>query len=109
MLDSVTLSRWVGHAVHDPSNQRIGDLIQVYVDSSDTPQWLVIKRGTMTVREDLVPASVASVGPAGLTVSLDASTIHGSPRVRDRHHLTAAEEQSLSDYYTGAIAGAPAQ
>jgi len=105
MLDSHALSGWVGHAVHDPSGKRIGDLIQVYVNGNGEPLWLVVKRGTMTTHTDLVPASAASVGPSGLMVSFDAPTIHGSPNVKDRHHLTADEEQALSDYYKVGAAG----
>ncbi len=99
MLDSHAMSGWVGHAVHDPSGDRIGALIQVYVDSRNEPIWLAIKRGTMTTRTDMVPATAASVGPFGLTVSLAAETIHGSPHVHDRHHLTPEEERLLNAYY----------
>jgi len=99
MLDSETLARWVGHAVHDPSGKRIGSLIQVYTTTSGEPLWLVVKRGTMTTRTDLVPASAASVGSAGLEVSVDAPRIHGSPSVKDRHHLTVDDERALNAYY----------
>ena len=99
MLDSDTFSRWVGHAVHDPAGKRIGDLIQVYLDGKGQAQWMVVKRGTMTTRTDFVPASTATIEPAGLTVSLEADVIHGSPHIRDRHHVSSTEEQALNDYY----------
>jgi len=100
MLESDVLSRWVGHAVHDPSGARVGDLIQVYVtDPGNEPRWLVVKRGTFDPQLDLVPASAASVGTHGLTITFGAEKIHGSPRVADRHHLTAAEERELLAHY----------
>jgi hypothetical protein len=42
----------------------------------------------------LVPAWVASVGRFGLEVSLEASMTHDSPRVKDRHHVTAEEKRA---------------
>jgi hypothetical protein len=98
MLDSDTLSRWVGHSVHDAAGKRIGDLIQVYVANNE-PRWLAVKRGTMTVRTDLVPAAAATVAKHGLTVSCHEQTVHWAPHVKDRHHMTDDEERSLLDYY----------
>jgi hypothetical protein len=98
MLDAKAYDGWIGHAVHDRSGTRIGDLIQVYLDPTGAPQWLVVKRGTLTTRTDLVPASAASVGSSGLELSVDTATIHGSPKV-DRHHMSSDDEKALNDYY----------
>ena len=99
MLDSETFRRWVGHAVHDPSGERVGGLVQVYVNGDGEPQWLVLNRRTMTARTDLVPASAATIGEAGLEVTVAASVIHDAPPVKDRHHLTGDEERALTEYY----------
>jgi hypothetical protein len=104
MLDIATLSRWVGHTVHDPTGKRVGELIQVYVEGPhDTPCWLAIKRDVMSTRVDIVPAATAYVGDHGFSVGYAMAAIQSAPAVKDRHHITDAEATALTDHFAGSV------
>jgi hypothetical protein len=101
-LDSAALRGWVGHGVQDPGGHHMGDLIQVLVSGDDVAEWLIVKRGTMTTKNDFVPVRLATVGEHGFTLAFTEDVLHAAPPVADRHRPTAEELTALDDYY-GAI------
>jgi len=53
----------------------MGDLIQVLVSADDVPEWLIVKRGTMTTRTDFAPVGLASIGAHGFKIGQETEAL----------------------------------
>jgi hypothetical protein len=92
---------WVGYQLKDPAGEKIGEVLEVYVDTATgEPAWLAISTGWFGTRVSLVP--VAHTSPQGdheLVTKWSKEQVRQAPHVPADGELTDAEERALFAYY----------
>lgn len=101
MITKDQVPRIVGHPAYDASHNKIGDVGQVYLDTtSGEPEWMSIRTGLFGTRETFVPLGPAELEGDEVIVPFGADKVRHAPRVTtEGGHLPASEEARLYDYY----------
>jgi sporulation protein YlmC with PRC-barrel domain len=91
----------IGNDVYDRHGDRIGRVDNVYIDdATEQPEWVTVRTGVFSIRENFIPLAGASQGGGGICVSVSKTKVKRSPRVSpDNGHLSNKEGQDLYSHY----------
>ena len=101
MFPAENLRDWRGEKVIDPSDDKIGDLEAVYVDTAtDEPAFATVRVGFIgRHRLVFVPLDGATVKPAAVRVRYDKKLVGNAPSIDLDGELTAADEPGVFAHY----------
>ncbi|MGI8760539.1 MAG: PRC-barrel domain-containing protein [Jatrophihabitantaceae bacterium] len=101
MFEADNVRDWRGHNVIDPTDDKIGTLESVYVDTAtDTPVFAAVQVG-MVGRHRLVfvPLGNATVGPDYLRVQAPKKLAREAPSIETDGELLAQDEPAIFEHY----------
>jgi hypothetical protein len=95
-----TVRGWVGRVMVDRDSDRIGEVVDIYLDNeTDRPEWAVVRTGLFGMRSTFVPlADVREVGD-GLQVPHQRLEVKQAPNIDPDGQLSEAEEAELYRHY----------
>jgi uncharacterized protein (TIGR02271 family) len=94
------VSAWIGHAVIDTSDDKIGKVADIYLDDeTGEPAWASVKTGLFGNRIHFVPLAGASGSGEDLKVRYEKEQVTGAPSTEDDGHLSLDEEAALYRHY----------
>ncbi|MGH9078200.1 MAG: PRC-barrel domain-containing protein [Acidimicrobiales bacterium] len=101
MFEADNIRDWREHRVIDPSDDKIGELEAVYVDTAtDIPSFASIKVGMIgRHRLTFVPLDGATVGPTYLRVTYLKKQVKGALEIDTDGELVAEDEPGLFEHY----------
>lgn len=101
MFPAENLRDWRGEKVIDPSDDKIGDLEAVYVDTAtDEPAFATVRVGFIgRHRLAFVPLNGATVKPAAVRVQYSKKLVGDAPSIDLDGELTAADEPAVFAHY----------
>lgn len=112
MLTQNDISRLTGADVYDIHGDKIGSVVDLYLDAcSGNPAWVMVRTGLLGAREAFVPLQQATASDGRVTVAVDKDTVNGAPHIDidTGAGLGYVQENELYTYYglftTGADAG----
>jgi len=92
---------WHGKTMLDREGEKIGRLLDVYVDTeTDEPRFATVKEGFIGRHLTFVPLDGVKVGPGELRVAVSKDLVESAPNV-DQHggDLSQADESTLYHHY----------
>lgn len=101
MIPSENIRDWRGQDVVDKDGNKIGQLVDVYVDTaSDEPLFAVVRIGMVGHhRLTFTPLTGATVGPRFVRVRFSKQMVHDAPTLGMDGELPAEQEPAIFDYY----------
>lgn len=100
MISTRDIDDMVGAEAVDQSNEKIGKVGQIYIDSdSDNPTWVTVKSGLFGTSETLVPLDGADWHDSALHLAVSKERVKDAPRVEPDGEITPQEQQRLYEYY----------
>lgn len=101
MFDAENLRDWIGLAVVDQKDDKIGTLESVYFDtSSDVPSFATVKVGILSGQKLVfVPLGGALVAPKHVKVMFEKKKVKEAPSIATDGELDAASEPGVFAYY----------
>lgn len=100
MITTDVIDRMIGADALDASDDRIGEVGQVYVDeASERPTWVSVRLGLLSGAEVLVPLQDAEWDNGALHVAVDRQAAREAPRKEMDEPLTVGEEERLYTHY----------
>ena len=96
-----TVADWHGKTMLDRHGEKIGRLLDVYVDvETDEPRFATVKEGFIGRHLTFVPLDGVKVGPGELRVAVSKDLVESAPNV-DQHggELSQADESTLYHHY----------
>lgn len=96
-----TVADWHGKIMFDRDGEKIGRLLDVYVDvETDEPRFATVKEGFIGRHLTFVPLDGVKVGPDELRVATRKDLVESAPNV-DQHggELSQADESALYHHY----------
>jgi uncharacterized protein (TIGR02271 family) len=94
--------RYAGYEVYDPAGQKIGKVDDLFVDQSDSPEYIGVKMGFLGTRSTLIPwETVSSTDDEGrtITVTADKDQAKNGPTFDDDMEITPEFEGEVHSYY----------
>lgn len=97
------LRTWRGRTVVDQHNDKIGKLVDVYVDDvTRQPEWLAVQTGLFGNRISFLPIEGANIrGDDEVVTPYTKQLVKDSPNAEPDRHLDPAEERRLYQHYEG--------
>jgi uncharacterized protein (TIGR02271 family) len=96
-FDPSTLS---GATVRSASGDKIGTVVQVYVDDrTSQPEWVTVRTGLFGTKESFVPLTASRFDGAELVVDASKKEVSEAPKVDDDGHLSEQDEDEIYRYY----------
>jgi hypothetical protein len=92
---------WHGKTLRDRDGEKIGRLVDVYVDvETDEPRFATVKEGLIGRHLTFVPLGGVKVGPDDLRVGVSKDLVESAPDI-DQHggELSQADESTLYHHY----------
>jgi sporulation protein YlmC with PRC-barrel domain len=91
----------IGNNVYDRHGDKIGRVDNVYIDdTTDQPEWITVRSGLLTARENFVPLAGASQGDGGIRVCVSRSKVRRAPQVNaEDGHLSNKDGRDLYLHY----------
>lgn len=100
MMSTEEIRRWTGKKVYDPTGEKIGTVDDFYLDKvSHEPEWLLVKRDFLGLREALVPFGHVELTRDRVVVPYDKEIVENAPRPGIDGRLEDEEELKLFEYY----------
>jgi hypothetical protein len=101
MFAAENLRDWIGSDVVDTETAKIGQLVDIYVDTvSDEPSFLTVRVGGIgRHRLVFVPARGATVSPDAVRVQVSKKLALDSPAIETDGELPAEEEPAIFEHY----------
>jgi uncharacterized protein (TIGR02271 family) len=99
MIDTKEISRVIGAPVFDRMEKKVGTVGQIYVDPRGRPTWATVRTGLFGTSQSFVPIESASTEGGVLHVDFEKDYVKDAPRIEDDGELSAAEEETLYEYY----------
>ena len=100
MITSDVIDSMIGADALDRSDDRIGEVGQVYIDEeTDRPTWVSVRLALLSGDEVLVPLEDAEWDDRSLHVIVDRQAVRDAPRKAMDEPLTVGEEERLYTYY----------
>jgi uncharacterized protein YrrD len=92
---------WQGKMIVDRDGERIGKLVDVYVDvENDDPEFATVKEGFIGRHLTFVPLGGISVGPDDLQVAVSKAQVKSAPNIELKgDELSQADESALYHHY----------
>src|SRR5919202_1271204 len=102
--------QYAGYEVYDRNGEKIGKVDDLFVDESERPEYIGVKRGFLGLEgTSLIPWELARVDKEGhrIEVSVEKARVKEGPSFNDDKDITAEyEERVRSHYGLGAMQGA---
>ncbi|WP_423920535.1 PRC-barrel domain-containing protein [Frigoribacterium sp. 2-23] len=101
MFEPENIRDWIGLAVVDPDNDKVGTLESIYFDTtSDLPSFATVALGLLgRSRLAFVPLDGATVAPKHLKVSFGKKLIKDAPSIETDGELEASREPAVFEHY----------
>jgi uncharacterized protein (TIGR02271 family) len=100
MITPEDLPRLGGADVYDNAGERIGSVVQAYVDPrSGDPQWVTVRTGSFGFQESFVPLWGAQFTDGRLTVAVDSERVRLAPLLDTGAPLTNEHAEQLHRHY----------
>ncbi len=110
MATTDNLAEWRGKELLDSDGEKIGKLIEVYVDTeTEEPQFGTVKEGLFGKHLTFVPLTGAVATPDSLKVTATKSQVKDAPNIDTDGELTADQESDLYRHYGLAYQPPPTQ
>jgi uncharacterized protein (TIGR02271 family) len=94
--------RFAGYEVYDQAGEKIGKVDDLFLDESDSPEYIGVKMGFLGTRSTLIPwEAVTSTDDEGrvITVATDKATTKNGPTFDDDRDITPEFENEVYSYY----------
>src|SRR5215212_1195539 len=94
--------RFAGYEVYDPAGEKIGKVDDLFVDQTDSPEYIGVKMGFLGTRSTLIPwEAVSSTDDEGRTINVDTdkATAKDGPAFDDDREITPEFEEEVYSYY----------
>jgi uncharacterized protein (TIGR02271 family) len=94
--------RFAGYEVYDQAGEKIGKVDDLFVDESDSPEYIGVKMGFLGMSSTLIPwEAVSSTDDEGkaITVATDKATTKNGPTFDDDRDITPEFENEVYSYY----------
>jgi uncharacterized protein (TIGR02271 family) len=94
--------RYAGYTVVDEGGSKIGKVDDLFLDESDSPEYIGVKMGFLGTRSTLIPwGAVSSTDDEGraITVATDKATAKNGPTFDDDREITPEFENEVYSYY----------
>jgi len=94
--------RFAGYEVYDPAGEKIGKVDDLFVDQTDSPEYIGVKMGLLGTRSTLIPwETVSSTDDEGgtITVTADKEAAKNGPTFDDDMEITPEFENEVRSYY----------
>ena len=100
MIDTNNVNELIGATVYGSSDEKIGTVGQVYVDTdTQEPLWVTVKTGLFGSGESFAPLQSATYDGNDLRLSFEKDFVKDAPRITDDGSLSEEEENALYAYY----------
>src|SRR5829696_3583723 len=95
-----TARGWLGRVVVDRDSNKIGEVVDIYLDSeTGRPEWAVVRTGLFGMRSTFVPLAEAREVGDELQVPHQRLQVKQAPNIEPDGQLSAAEEAELFRHY----------
>jgi len=93
--------RFAGYEVYDQNGEKIGKVDDLFVDESDSPEYIGVKMGLLGTSSTLIPWQLATADESSgrIDVSVDKDTAKNGPAFDDDREITPEYEQQVYSYY----------
>jgi uncharacterized protein (TIGR02271 family) len=94
--------RFAGYTVYDPAGEKIGKVDDLFVDQTDSPEYIGVKMGFLGTRSTLIPwEAVSSTDDEGRTINVDTDKdkAKNGPTFDDDREITPEFESEVYSYY----------
>src|SRR5919107_1470644 len=94
--------RYAGYTVYDQDYEKIGKVDDLFVDESDSPEYIGVKMGFLGTRSTLIPWDVVSSTDdegRAITVATDKTAAKDGPTFDDDKEITPEFENEVYSYY----------
>jgi uncharacterized protein (TIGR02271 family) len=94
--------RFAGYEVYDEAGEKIGKVDDLFVDETDSPEYIGVKMGFLGMSSTLIPwEAVSSTDDEGkaITVATDKATTKNGPTFDDDRDITPEFENEVYSYY----------
>ena len=95
-------NRFAGYTVYDRAGEKIGKVDDLFVDQTDSPEYVGVKMGFLGTRSTLIPwEAVDSTDDEGraITIATDKDTAKNGPTFDDDREITPEFEEEVYSYY----------
>lgn len=104
-MDEQEIDRMVEATAYDRNGDKIGDVIEIYVnEETEEPTFVSVRSGVADGSERLVPVTGFSWDSDHVVLPYDRAVILESPRLGSGGELSASDEEELLAYYDSALA-----
>ena len=92
---------YAGYKVHDRDGEKIGKVDDLFLDETDTPEYIGVKMGFLGTKSTLIPAELTRVDETGGTIEVAAekSYVKDGPAFDDDREITPEFEAEVLRYY----------
>src|SRR5215213_6964459 len=93
---------YAGYTVYDQAGEKIGKVDDLFLDESDSPEYIGVKMGFLGTRSTLIPWGVVSSTDdqgTAITVATDKDTAKNGPTFDDDKEITPEFENEVYSYY----------
>ncbi len=93
--------RFAGYTVYDKDGDKIGKVDDLFVDESDSPEYIGVKMGFFGLSSTLVPMDATRVdeGERAIYVQSEKERVKDGPRFDDDNEITPDYERQVREYY----------
>ncbi len=93
--------RFAGYTVYDRDGDKIGKVDDLFLDESDSPEYIGVKMGFFGLSSTLVPMDACRVdeGSQAIYVQADKGKVKDGPRFDDDNEITPDYERQVREYY----------
>ena len=93
--------RFAGYEVYDPSGEKIGKVDDLFLDESDSAEYIGVKMGFLGLRSTLIPWEIVRVDEerGAIEVSAGKDHVKNAPSFDDDQEITPELEREVHDYF----------
>ena len=94
--------RFAGYEVYDRSGDKIGKVDDLFLDRTDSPEYIGVKMGSLGTRSTLIPwDAVSATDDEGraITIAADKDAAKNGPAFDDDSEITPGFEREVHSYY----------
>jgi uncharacterized protein (TIGR02271 family) len=94
--------RFAGYTVYDPVGEKIGKVDDLFLDETESPEYIGVKMGFLGTRSSLIPWDVVSATEdegRTITVAIDKDAAKNGPTFDDDMEINSDFEREVHSYY----------
>src|ERR687897_854232 len=93
--------QYAGFTVYDQAGEKIGKVDDLFVDESDSPEYIGVKMGLLGTRSTLIPWEAVEVheDEGRIIAALDKDRVQDAPAFDDDQEITPEFENEVYSYY----------